>query len=246
MTLKLLRPVETDHLTQRFGDNQACARTVPGGAPRRPYQIIDKVNGVCPQGSRDFYKLIGLKGHNGQDNATWHLEPVYHCALFSGWMQTAHDQDGGLNVMVVSSDAFMPCNQGCPAGTMHHVMMIYAHGGKAIGYEKLAVVPGQNIMLADNTGDSSGDHCHWAPKWCDEKGVQLHTNNGYSGAFAPDPFFTNIFILDYLKQAAAVTPTTNAPQFVPQQPVQLSTLDAMKKALFQAQICLDALIHPSS
>ncbi len=241
--LQLLRPVETDHVTQFFGDNQACCRTTPGGAPRRPYQIVDKVNNVCPQGSRDFYKLIGMHGHNGRDNATWHGEPVYHSALFSGTLKSAHDQDGGLNVMVVSDTAFMPCTAGCPAGTMHNVLMIYAHGMKMIGYDGLKATPGQNIMLADNSGDSSGDHCHWAPKWCNADGTQIHTNNGYSGAFWDDKFFTNTFILDYLNSMpAAMHPVVAALPSIPQ-PVQLSPLDCMRKALFNAQISIQKLIH---
>ncbi len=185
MTLQIFRPVQTDHLTQHFGDNQACAKRLPNGAPMRPYQIVNKVNGVCPPGTEDFYKLIGMKGHNGQDQAAWHGEPGYHCALFSGWMQTAHDQDGGLNVMVVSNEPLVECFEGCPKGTTHYILMIYAHGEKCVGWDKKAINPGDNIMLCDNTGDSSGDHCHFAPKWCDEDGKQIHTDNGYSGAFDP-------------------------------------------------------------
>lgn len=244
--LQCFRPVQTDHLTQKFGDNQACARTTQGGAPIRPYKIVEKVNGVCPSGSRDFYKLIGLKGHNGQDNAAWHGEPVYHCGLFSGWLSSSHDRDGGLNVMVVSDTAIMLCTEGCPAGTMHYILMIYAHGLKMVGYDKKLVGPGDNVMLADNSGDSSGDHCHWAPKWCNADGTQIHLDNGFSGAFSPGPYFQNIFILDYIKQelsaAGPVVPNPALPP-TPPAPVPLSGLDLLYKTLMALSLALQGLIH---
>lgn len=202
--LVYLRPIKSNNITQHFGENTVCAQLMPGGFPYKPYRLADKKGNTCPVGYGDFYKLIGMRGHNGQDNAAWHLEPVYHCGMYKGWMQTAHDADGGLNVMVVSNDPLVPCTAGCPAGTIHHILTIYAHGGKAVGYEKLAVSPGQNIMLADNTGDSAGDHCHWAPKWCDPDGTQIHLDNGYNGAFDPGPYFTNTFILDYIKAQQAL------------------------------------------
>jgi murein DD-endopeptidase MepM/ murein hydrolase activator NlpD len=211
---------------------------MPGGFPVRPYQIIDKVGPTCPAGYADFYRLIGMRGHNGIDCGSWHLEPVYHCGMYKGWMQTAHDQDGGLNVMVVSNDPLVPCTEGCAAGTMHYIMTIYAHGGKAIGYDKLPVVPGQNIMLADNSGDSSGDHCHWAPKWCDAAGRQIHNDNGYNGAFNPAPFFTNTFILDYLKaQQAAPTPHPVTPITLPP-PAPLTTSQLFSKFIFNILLAL--------
>lgn len=248
-TLLIFRPVQSDKRTQRFGDNQACARTRPGGAPIRPYQIVNKKNGVCPPGSREFYKLIGMKGHNGQDNATWHGEPVYHSALFKGFLLSGHDQNGGLNVMVVSNDLTVPCTEGCPAGTSHHVLMIYAHGLKMVGWDKKPVGPGDNIMLADNTGESSGDHCHFAPKWCEADGTQIHLDNGYSGAFSPEPFFHNTFILDYLAHAVpAAQPTPDhptLPQTVPT-PIDLSAVDVLRKTLFRLSLAFSGLIHPSS
>lgn len=213
---------------------------MPGGFPYRPYRIINKIGATCPVGYKDFYKMIGMRGHNGQDNATWHLEPVYHCGLFNGWMQTGHDQDGGLNVMVVSNEPLVECAENCPKGTMHYIMLIYAHGGKAVGFEKKSIKPGDNIMLADNTGDSSGDHCHWAPKWCNEKGVGLHLDNGYNGAFAPDPFYKNIFILDHLKEQVVNPPPIPNPviPLVPPQPVTLNTQQWLYKAIFEILLLL--------
>lgn len=249
--LQIYRPVETNKLTQHFGDNQACAKVYPTGAPYRPYQILDKLpNGTCPAGSVDFYKLINMKGHNGQDQAAWHGEPGYHSALFPGWLLSAHDQDNGLNVMVVSNEPLVPCTAGCAAGTIHYILMIYAHGSSMVGYDKKPVNPGDNIMLCDNTGDSSGDHCHFAPKWCDKDGVQLHQDNGYAGAFSPAPDYTNEFILDYLNAQKALPvaiqhPAVAALPAAPA-PAPISTLDQMTKALFQAKLFLQGFMHTST
>lgn len=241
--LVYLRPIKSNNLTQKFGENSTCAQLMPSNFPYRPYRIINKPGNTCPVGYADFYRLIGMRGHNGMDFGAYHMEPVYHCGMYNGWMQTSHDQDGGLNVMVVSNEPLLPCTAGCPAGTMHYILTIYAHGGKAVGYEKLSVKPGQNIMLADNTGDSSGDHCHWAPKWCDEKGNQLHLDNGYNGAFDPAPWFTNTFILDYIAAQIATPPPIPHPAMpiTPPAPVVLTWQQWISKLLFGASLALQNL-----
>lgn len=236
--LFFLRPIASNKLTQAFGANEVCAKTMVGGFPRRPYQLVNKVNGVCPVGTLDFYKLQGEKGHNGMDWAAWHGEPSYHCGLYEGWLQSSHDRDKGLNIDVVSNVPLFLCTEkGCPTGTMHYIMIRYAHGSQMIGWDKKPVKAGDHIMIADNTGDSSGDHVHWAPKWCDKNGVQLHTDNGYSGAFDPTPMFQNTFIIDFLAAQAATTPNKPIPA-----PVRLDLWQQLSRALF----ALSQLMHTNS
>jgi murein DD-endopeptidase MepM/ murein hydrolase activator NlpD len=129
---------------------------------------------------------MGLKGHTGIDMPAIHGETVYHAATYDGWMKIEKDQQGGIGVDVVSNEPVK-----LKDGTESYVKLRYWHLKSAIGWDKKPVVYGQPIALADNTGASSGDHLHWAPKRCTKEGITLNNGNGYGGAFDPMPYYTN-------------------------------------------------------
>jgi hypothetical protein len=66
-SLVIHRPIRSSRISQKFGANQACA--YPNG------KIVAKVGNVCPTGSQDFYKAMGMQGHSGIDieigRASW-------------------------------------------------------------------------------------------------------------------------------------------------------------------------------
>lgn len=223
------RPVKTAKITQEWGENGVCCKTMPGGFPIIPYILIDKpLTGLCPQGFREYYKTIGLAGHNGRDWSAWYSEPVYHAALFSGWQHITFAKDGALNVDVVSDAPI--------AG--YYFKRRYSHGAKHVGYERKAIKPGDCIMLAGKSGGATATHVHEAYKLCDVNGNDIKTENGYNGA-VQDPAFTNKFILDYLAEQRATV--VAAPP--PPPPVKLDSYQALYKALFQASVFLDGLIN---
>jgi hypothetical protein len=193
MILEIHRPILSKRLTQRFGENKACKVLATG-------KIVTKTALTCPAGSVDFYKSIGMLGHNGHDIQAIHGEAVYHAATFSGKMYVEKDQDGGIGVDVLSDEPiFFPGDppQGLPVekiadgGYYAYVKMRYWHLLNAIGFDGKKVVYGQQIGRADNTGDSSGDHLHFAPKWSDKNSNGVFENNGFYGAFDPAPYYNH-------------------------------------------------------
>lgn len=174
MNLKIYRPLLTNRLTQHFGENKACQ--YPNG------KIVSKKSNICPAGSVDFYKAMGMKGHSGQDWAAWHGEPIYHAATFDGKMKIEKDFQGGIGVDVISLE---PVQIGDYTG---HVKCRYWHLKAPIGHDGKIVKLGEVIGLADNTGASSGDHLHFGVKKCDENGVSVEKGNGYNGAFNHEPY----------------------------------------------------------
>ena len=200
--MKLFRPVRTNRINQRFGDDRACVRLVDG-LPVQPMEVINKTGLSCPVGFGSLYRSLGLSGHNGQDNAAWHGEPVYHCADFIGIMTTEHDQDGGLGVDVISQEPVLKCTEnGC--SETHYIKIRYWHGMSAVGYDGKVIKPGDEIMKADSSGASSGDHLHWAPKWCNKDGSPSHPFNGYRGCFSPTPYLNNdMFVCDEMDKPEA-------------------------------------------
>jgi len=74
--MKVYRPLRTDFIGQRFGENLACAETDLYGNVKRPFKILPGTfPGTCPPRSTKFYPSIGLKGHNGSDVGIYYGEP---------------------------------------------------------------------------------------------------------------------------------------------------------------------------
>lgn len=187
--LKIYRPIRSNKMAQSFGENKACAEIKFDGSLSG--KVASKfTNGACPLGYRELYPLVGLDGHDGQDNAIWHGEPVFHCANFEGWMNPENDLNGGVGVDIISYKPILYCED-CKEN--HHIKMRYWHGLSVVGEFKRMVSPGDIIMFGDSTGLSSKDHVHWAVKWCDPNGVAIHQYNGYRGAFNHAPYYENIF-----------------------------------------------------
>lgn len=195
--LVIFRPCISNKISQHFGENKAC--TYPNG------KIVGKKSTGCPAGSIDFYKSIGMHGHNGNDIGGFTGEEIYHAATFPGWWMSEHDYDGGLGVDIVSNEPlFFPfpiptelINTAVPHvqngihGFTHYVKMRYWHLSKQVGHEKKQITCGTTIGLMGNTGASSATHLHFAPKWCLPDGRGVGQVNGYFGAFDPKPYYNN-------------------------------------------------------
>ena len=251
MRLKLYRPVYGTKINQGFGQNLSCVTSTNT-------IITTKTDGECPANSIPFYKTQGMLGHNGLDVAIKHGENVYHCATFTGIMATAKDSWGGIGVDVISKEPIFFAEGDLPPeakpfassrvdengirGYGVYVKIRYWHLLTPVGWDGKEITPGTLIGLADNTGASSGDHLHWAPKWCDENGNGLATDNGYYGAFNPEPYYDHsMFIGDVLK----VSPKLPAPTPLTQQEKQeiSSQLTLIQKALLLLKLLVDKLFN---
>lgn len=203
-TLQIFRPLLSSNLTQKFGENRACINSKG---------VIYGTKTTCPSG-QSFYQSLGMKGHSGNDISAIMGEEVYHSATFDGWIKNERDSEGGIGVDVVSNEPIffpfpipqelyqtaMPHEQNGKFGFLHYVKMRYWHLKSGVGADKKQVTCGTVIGLAGNTGASSGPHLHFAPKWCAKDGKGVASNNGYTGAFDPNPYYNhNVTAKDHAK-----------------------------------------------
>lgn len=123
----------------------------------------------------DFYKKLGLDGHNGIDFRAKKGCPVL--ASHSGKvLEASTDTSGGKQVILFNKEG--------------HFKTIYYHLLSFNVKTGDTVKEGQAIGKADNTGKyTTGDHLHFGLKMTDKNGDAINLDNGYRGAIDPAPFF---------------------------------------------------------
>ncbi len=213
--MKIYRPIKSNFITQLFGEDKPCCLLDSSGKAVIPYVIKTSVNNVCPIGYTKFYPVINLKGHNGVDFASYTGEPVYFNveAPVEWEAATEIDKDGGIGVRVRSKQPIplsqlpkelvasmnLAQRQYEAQGGKLYVQFVFWHLSRANVYDKQPVRLGQLIGFAGSTGASSGPHVHFAPKATDATSwFTIDSDNGYSGAFDPMPWFENKFVLDVI------------------------------------------------
>jgi len=143
--IKLLLPVRDIFITQPFGVNYL-----------------------------NFYKNLGMKGHNGIDFRARRGCPIL--ATHSGIIIRAGQDGGGGIVVEIATDTYKTI--------YYHLLKVNVKTGQD-------VKAGQIIAEADNTGKyTTGDHLHFGFKFI-ENGKTLNKDNGYNGAVDPTPYFAN-------------------------------------------------------
>ncbi|MCH7640973.1 hypothetical protein IID22_02100 [Patescibacteria group bacterium] len=228
MKILYCRPIKTNRISQNFGENRACV--YPNG------RVVGKRGGLCPVGSKDLYKSVGMLGHNGVDRVAWFKEPVYFSYDFLGWIKTEVDQAGGVGIDIVSKERVLKCNEPNCDETHYVKQRMWHHWEIVDGvWDKKEVRWGTYVANADSTGLSSGHHIHESLKWCNKYGDGIHNgkngwlDNGYHGAFDPvkhpDIEIIDEFIIDYLKKEVEVKITE----------VQLSLIQILTKFIFILQ-----------
>jgi len=178
--------------SQDFGESRACVDLRTG-------RIIGKRTLVCPAGTVDFYKSVGLLSHNGQDIPIYHGEPIYFpVSAETTWTAyTEVDGAGGLGVDVFSDTPVL-----LKDGRREYVKFRFWHLKSFNVYDGQKVSMGTMIARGDSTGASSADHLHWSVKICDKDRNTLNKDNGWAGAI---PFEgvgkmkTDTFVLDELQ-----------------------------------------------
>lgn len=227
--MKIYRPIKTNNKTQGFGDNLSCAKVDPAGHLREPIQVVGtaKAN-VCPVGYKPFYPLIGMKGHNGEDWATYYAEPIFFPVDIPGveWEAATEVDDGGGIGVRVRSVQTVPLDFIPPQATGSRNMIrtqlaefggvrlvfLFWHLKSVDVYDKKPVKFGDRIGFADSTGASSGNHLHWSMKVSDRTSwFTVDGDNGYTGAIDFSHWFENKFVLDVITSRQMSTNTELSP-----------------------------------
>lgn len=195
--LTVYRPVETNILGQRFGENKACIPVDKNGNIIYPITgVISKTGATCPVDFVDFYVAMNMKGHNGWDNGAYHGEPIFFSAVVPGvewYCKSERDSSGGIGVDIISKTPVQLRD-----GSNAIIKFRFWHLKDVTHSDGTTITPGMLIGWADNTGASSGDHLHWSMKLCTKDGAPLNAGNGYYGAVDFEPYYINSFILDVM------------------------------------------------
>lgn len=127
----------------------------------------------------DFYKDLGMKGHNGIDFRARHGCPVY--AAHNGIILTAGTDNQGGNLVQIWDN-------------INDFKTLYYHLLDWTVNQGQVVKAGDLIGHADNTGIyTTGDHLHMGLKETIGGGNTKYSDNGYNGCIDPSPFFTSTY-----------------------------------------------------
>ena len=128
------RPIETNRVTQGWGENKACVRTDISGRMIYPPQVRGKMGGICPFGTKNFYTdILQMKGHNGWDNLVYYREPLYFPAVADTkwWAKRDSDSASGIGVDVFTLDRITILEKDLPADIGEHAKQDWKdNGGK--------------------------------------------------------------------------------------------------------------------
>ena len=219
--MRIFRPIQTNRIVQSFGEAKACAIQLVNGQ----LQVFSMpLSGTCPVGQKNLYtEILGMKGHNGFDHATWHGEPLYFPVDIPGakWRaKTEVDNAGGIGIDVVSKEVITF------EGYIGYLKFKFWHLMKVSVADSEEVKLGQLLGFCDTTGLSSGDHLHWSMAKCDVDGNPLDRWNGYYGKMDFAPWFENKFVITHLQLVNAEAQIKTA---------QLTLIQILTKLIFQFQ-----------
>lgn len=168
--------------------------------PHRPYLVTQKWGVYNPA-----YEQLGFKNHNGIDSFTgkvdWQGKVISEYAVVcpaEGMYveRVQYAPEGGGHEIFLRTKGEVEVG-----GVKCHLRIILCHAKKILvkaGYEPAL---GELIMVADNTGFSTGIHTHTGVYRLDKKGNKLDINDA-TGSYDPDLLYTGEFA-----QAKATTAT---------------------------------------
>lgn len=102
----IYRDMQTNILTQDFGESRACIKTDISGRTIYPTQVVGKRGSICPVGYKDMYRQLGMLAHNGKDWKTYYREPMYFPVISESkfWARTEVDSSGGVGIDIFTLD----------------------------------------------------------------------------------------------------------------------------------------------
>ncbi len=159
------------------------------------------INQRFGQNANDFYKQAGMPGHSGIDFYAQHGTPIY--SSHDGFASYQVDGSGGHGVVVITDKEYESVD-----GVSSYWKTIYWHMCNPLAEpqykspiaDKTGFIPvkkGDVLGYANNTGQSTGSHLHYALKpvlkgenwgtW-----YNMEQNNGYYGAVDALPYLPKL------------------------------------------------------
>ena len=145
----------------------------------------------------DVYKQFGFSRHNGIDINLFNGQPIF--TPFDGTcVRTGNQPNGGGIFLGIMSDP-MEFSDGT-----YRVLADFLHCKELLITEGTKVKTGDKIALGDNTGFSTGPHCHtqWRRvsywnEWVGDKLAWTNPDkNEANNSFDPTPYFTGFYACD--------------------------------------------------
>jgi murein DD-endopeptidase MepM/ murein hydrolase activator NlpD len=172
--------------------------------PHKPYFVTQRWGVPNPNYAQHFNDP-SFRRHNGIDASTiavgeygkqW---PIY-CPVAGFRVESVTwEPNGGGNQLSLLSKEPMDI-----FGTKCWVRLFICHGHKILvskGYEPAL---GELLMIANNTGFSTGPHTHFGMYRVDKRGRKIDTNEA-TGSFDPSLFFADEFAIDKASLATLTT-----------------------------------------
>jgi len=154
----------------------------------------NQINQKFGENANSFYAQLGQKGHNGVDFGTKEFEDLRYDV----------DQDG----VVVNLSLSPTAGFGITIDTEGY-RHIYWHLKSMCVKVGDVVKLGNLIGVTDNTGIyTTGPHLHrglyQTTKDVNGKASVINKTNGYDGAVDLMPFYTGVYVVDYIKQQMGI------------------------------------------
>ena len=195
MKLELFYPSKPFRVNQGFAENKSCSNPDTTGV------VTELADGTCPAGKVKLYPILRMaNGHTGLDLYApdgWIIRSPFNGVV----KETQLEPERGLGVGIVTHDKRDMKEYG-----IHYAKVRQWHGKIILVSLGQSVKVGDPVMLADNTGKSSGSHNHFELKPVEYDSIGNHYNvfqdNGWFGAIDPMPFFNGMYAEDYASISA--------------------------------------------
>jgi murein DD-endopeptidase MepM/ murein hydrolase activator NlpD len=140
------------------------------------YCVATQPFGVNWTGMPDAYSRWGLKNHNGEDYKIRPKDEFIRAAHNGTILQARFDESGFGNFIELLDES-------------ETFKTRYGHGAELLRARTNKVKAGDNIMIGDSTGFSTGSHLHFDLKFLNSDGSVKDHDNGYFGCVDPAPYF---------------------------------------------------------
>lgn len=150
---------------------------------------------IDPKTGKSIYEQFGFRLHNGEDIGFSKDKTVY-CPIDAAVYRKLNQPNGGGIVVSILTDMYLWMD-----GKKAKCLIDFMHLEKILVDEGQKVSIGQKIAIADNTGFSTGEHCHVQCRRVVQIGKDLIDvdKNGANDSFDHSKYYTGLYAQDFIK-----------------------------------------------